>query len=179
MKRAFLVGIFVSIAAVPLVRGQSSDNAKPNITNSTGGTYHGGPGSMLIYDWSVGEVTMVSTFSDGGTTLTQGLLQNEIAIEPSGVANEHLAANLKIYPNPASTEVNIQFTSAAEGKLIYRLLDLNGKIITSGSANVNAGTSTQQVNVTGLAAATYMLQVSFKTGDNAEESTSYKIEKIK
>jgi hypothetical protein len=176
MKRAvLLIGIFVSIAGIPDVRGQSG--AKPNITNTTGGSAH--PGSMLYHDWSIGEITLVSTFDTSGVILTQGLLQNEGFIKVTSVANTTLEPNLKVYPNPASSIVNIQYTATSEGKLSYRLVDMTGKVITENITQVTPGTSEQQINISNLAMATYLLEVGFKGSNGSEEMNSYKIAKIK
>ena len=173
MKRTFiLLGACVSLVGLPDARGQSIG---PATLNATGGTKTIGSN---VCDWSIGEMAMVSTFYGTSTIVTQGLLQNEIMIK-AGVANTNLTGRLQVFPNPASATVSLQYTAAQPGALSYRLMDMGGKVILSSSSMVSQGTATEQVNIASLAAATYMLEVSFKTDNNAAETTSYKIEKLK
>ncbi|MBP9084110.1 MAG: T9SS type A sorting domain-containing protein, partial [Bacteroidia bacterium] len=48
---------------------------------------------------------------------------------PLGVANNHQSHNFEIYPNPASSTVNIQFHKEYSGEITIR--DINSKILQS------------------------------------------------
>jgi hypothetical protein len=173
MKRSFiLASIFVSFIGLFHASAQS---ITPSILNAAGGT--SSIGSVII-DYSIGEMALVNTYSVDTLVVTQGLLQNDISI-PASVPNTALAQHLKVYPNPASSVVNIQYTSAGDGTLSYRLMDMAGKEISKSSTEVSAGTTKQQINVSGLAVASYMLEVTCNTGDNNQQTTSYKIQKLK
>lgn len=172
MKHTLIIaGALLFTAGLPKVRGQS---VAPSTLNSTGGT---GPISGNIYDWSVGEMTMVSTFTGSTVIVTQGLLQADPA--SLDIVNTDLAKKLQVFPNPANSFVNIRFTSPINGRLSYKLMDLNGRIILDQSAEVKQNTTAEQVNVSDLAAATYMLEISFDSGNGKQETTSYKIQKLK
>ncbi len=130
------------------------------------------------FDWSIGEMTMVSTVTAGSIIITQGVLQqSDISV---GVPNySPIARQLKVFPNPASTVVNLQYSTQTAGTLFYKLMDLNGKIISRQTINVKEGATTEQINVSALACATYMLEVTVNTGNAQPENISYKIQKIK
>ena len=170
MKRAILL-IPLALVAVTNVWGQSIG---PSTLNAAGGTAVIGTNE---FDWSVGEMTMVSTFSSSSIIVTQGVLQP--AESTVGVPNiTSLTKQLKVFPNPASSVVNIEYTSAANGTLAYRLLDMNGKVVSKQKVNTTNGTTTTQINLQEVACASYMLEVTVNP-DTKAESISYKIQKIK
>jgi hypothetical protein len=172
MKRNFiLISACMLLVGVQTTRGQS-------ILNATGNTRTIG---TTDFDWSVGEVALVSTFygpPDKNIIITQGLLQNELST-PEKAANTELTRNLLVYPNPASSEVNLQYTAMTEGKLTYRLMDMAGKMIVQHSDDVKPGATMEHIDISKVAAATYMLEVSFRDNNTAAATTSYKIEKLK
>jgi type IX secretion system substrate protein len=174
MKKATvtIICIFMMLAGLSGARGQS---ISPATINSTGGT---GVTSGNDYDWSVAEMTMVSTFSTASLIVTQGILQPADTNGTSGVDKNSMANKLAIFPNPASTLLNIQYTGA-QGALCYRFMDLGGKVIMNYSDEVKEGTALEKLNISNLAVATYMLEISFKAAGMAEEKIAYKIEKIK
>ena len=172
MKKVF---ILVPLAlAAPFIAGAQS--IAPSTLNSAGNS---APIGSNVFDWSVGEMTMVSTFTTPGIIVTQGLLQ------PAHIATESVDNHspftklLQVFPNPASSVVNIQYASPGQGTLSFRLLDLAGKVINNQTVNVTAGTTLQSVNVADLACATYILEVTADNGNTPKESTSYKIQKLK
>jgi len=184
MKRSFiLMGVVFGLVGLSSARGQTVlPGVSPNIMNAGGG-------SILIgttyYDFSIGEISLVSTVYDttsvSGTPdtiiITQGLLQNDISF-PASVPNTPLSRNLSVFPNPARTVVNLQYSSSGGGTLSYRLMDINSRVISVNSANVQVGTTKEQINVSKLAAATYMLEVTFRSETNEEQTTTYKIQKL-
>lgn len=171
MKRTIiLVGACLLLVGLPDTRGQSTLNA-------TGSSQIVG---FTQFDWSIGEVALVSTFygpKENNIVVTQGLLQNE-QMTPESVAGISLAKNLVVFPNPASSIVNIKYTSAVAGTLSYRLMDMTGRIIINYNGTVNQSTINEQFNISELAVATYMLEVTFKDNNNATATTSYKIDKL-
>lgn len=172
MKRTFIVmGAFALLAGLQNARGQS---IAPSVLNATGGTRTIGTHE---HDWSVGEVALVSTFYGANVIVTQGLLQNDISIGVH-VADVNLIRNLEVFPNPASSIVNIRFTAPGDGTLSYKLLDMAGRVAMTQSNPVTQGTVTEQFNISEFAVATYMLEITFKDNNGSEANTSYKIQKL-
>ena len=147
----------------------------PSTLNASGGT------AVIAsneYDWSIGEMTMVTTLTLPGLLISQGVLQPSDAIV--GVQNTvPVSKLLKVYPNPATTVVNLEYTSAEQGILSYKLMDVLGKVVVKQSFKIGAGTTTEQIAVKDLAAASYMLEVSISKGDAAPSVVTYKIQKLK
>lgn len=171
MKRAVLL-IPLWLAATISIRAQSIG---PNTVNATGSTAIIGSTEV---DWSVGEMTMVSTFTSASIVVTQGVLQPANA-NVSVPQNSLLKNQLKVFPNPVTSLVNLQYSSQTPGTLAYKLLDITGKVLGKQTIEVTPGTTTEQIDVKELACATYMLEVTVTSGNSAPESISYKIQKLK
>jgi hypothetical protein len=170
MKKIIL--ILMAFAGSLNIRAQS---VGPKTLNAAGGT--GTAGSVEI-DWSVGEMTLVSTFSGSSVVVTQGVLQPTDAW-PVDVGKTALLKELEVFPNPASSFVNIRYAAQATGTLTYRLMDIIGKELTGKTVDIKQGVTTEQVNISTLACATYILEVGVMQADGKNETTSYKIQKTK
>src|SRR5690606_29837524 len=66
--------------------------------------------------------------------------------------------NLKIYPNPATTVLNIEFSTETSGKTTFNIFDLNGRLIKTVSQE-NSYQINQQINVESLQTGTYILVI--------------------
>ncbi len=168
MKKIILLSL--ALAYLPGAKAQSIGPATLNIIG----------GSDIIganvFDWSIGEMVLVSTFSAGSVIVTQGVLQPSND-NSSAVMTSELQKQLQVFPNPASAAVNIHYTSETSGTLSYRLMDMTGKSIVTDAIQLSAKPVTAQVDLSGIAVATYMLEISV-TSDLGTSKTSYKIEKL-
>lgn len=70
-----------------------------------------------------------------------------------------------MFPNPATTVVNMMLSSPVKDKVQMVILDVNGRIVKVQSLNVEAGSNTLPVNVAALAGGTYMVKLISSTGD--------------
>jgi len=169
MKKTVLL---IPLALVALT-GAHAQSVGPATLNVTGGSKVIG---TQEFDWSVGEMTMVSTFTASNVIVTQGVLQP--SADRTSVPNtQGLTSHLQVFPNPASSLVSFRYTSATEGTLDYRLIDMTGKVISSQTIAVMQGTNEQQVDLTRLACASYFLEITTHTPGT--ETISYKVQKIK
>jgi hypothetical protein len=114
-----------SISLLILILFALSVNAqvKQEVIASAGGyNVNGG----LSISWTLGE-TIIPTFQNGNLILTHGFQQQLIvtAIEE----NIDVLVNIRVYPNPASDIVNIQFEEPADGEVIITLMDSQGKLV--------------------------------------------------
>jgi hypothetical protein len=64
----------------------------------------------------------------------------------------------KVYPNPATTELNVMITSPRAEKLTLVVTDLTGKVVMQTATNVVTGDNLQQLRVDKLAGGTYMIK---------------------
>lgn len=75
---------------------------------------------------------------------------------------------LRVYPNPASEIVNIEFTTLPDNKVEFVLSDMNGRLIERGKISITL----TPLNVQHLGKGTYILQVI-----SGEEKERFKIVK--
>ena len=155
---------------LPQVRGQS---IWPSTLNATGGSATLGG---RTYEWSIGEMTLVSTAATSSIVVTQGLLQPEHGV--TAVEDRNMLKFLTVFPNPANNTINYTFNSPQKAVIGLRLMDMSGKVIQEKSNDVKTGMNTGQLDISSLAAATYLLQVDLKSDETLIETTAYKIQKL-
>jgi len=167
--------ILLLLVSMTIATGTEAQNIGPSTLNATGGGGVIGPNE---FEWSVGEMSLVSTFSGASIIVTQGVLQPFEA--PVSVSIDlSRAVNLTVFPNPATANISIRYISTDPGTLTYKLIDMTGKTMINSTINTKEGTTTEQINLSELACATYMLEVTMYGTNGGANSTSYKIEKIK
>ncbi len=127
----------------PFVFGQTT------IISSGGGVSN--PSGSIRY--SIGQVTYQSTSNTSGT-VSQGIQQ---AFEISNLSLEEnvLPFSLKAYPNPAQELLNLLVSNYNQEKLTYKLVDLEGKVISEASIN----SETSAIDMKQLPVATYFVEV--------------------
>jgi len=74
-----------------------------------------------------------------------------------------LASALKIYPNPASGQVAVSFTSTTGGPYIVRIADMLGRTVLEESDVSVAGTNMQELNLEGISSGVYLISVQQKS----------------
>lgn len=78
--------------------------------------------------------------------------------DPNLSAEKVMLDNLKIYPNPTTSILNIEFSTTTIEKVKFDIFDLNGKLIKTVSKE-NSSQINQQINVEDLQAGTYILVI--------------------
>jgi hypothetical protein len=143
--------LFIFGATVIVINAQS---LSPRVIASSGAYSSNGTNSL---SYTVGEMTMVQTFSSGGSILTQGFQQpNEGATAIKMVQAN--GSDLVIYPNPSADVLWFAFQSTFSGKLSITINNLLGQNIPLGFESAfDAGSVVNNLNVSNLAAGTYFL----------------------
>jgi hypothetical protein len=89
------------------------------------------------------------------------------------VANVTLADLVKVFPNPATDEVTIEWNlTSADNKREVTVYDINGRVVLTESATANV--FTQSLNIKSLEAGMYMVKVS-----NGEFTSTQKLQILK
>jgi hypothetical protein len=170
MKNKFY--IFFWIIASVSARAQT---LSPTIVNSSGGT---ATINGISYEYSFGEMTMVSTFTNTKLIVTQGLLQTKLDTVASGIAkNELPAPSITVYPNPAQQLISFESEYNVAGKLQYELMDAAGKLILSKQLTVTPGKNKETIDLTKMPAGMYVLKITVNQGKETLFQNS-KIQKI-
>lgn len=171
MKRVLLMSLLLLFVG-GYIRGQS---ITPFTINSAGGTANIG---LNTYEWSVAEMTVVHTAASSNIIVTQGMLQ-PMPTGSTGIEKPlTLYQNLQVYPNPTSRIVYLQYNLSSNGIIMYNLQNVSGKLIQSKKVAVGEHSGKLQIDMDGIANATYMLSVYYQPINGAAQTASYKINKI-
>lgn len=125
---------------------------------ATSGTDFSNGSAQISY--TLGE-TVTFTGVSPNTALTQGFQQPSVKV--TGVS-EVLSPEIKVYPNPTTTVINIEIATSGT----YQLYDLNGKLVSEGELSAKS-----VIDMSSYATATYMLNVT-----EGQSSNRYKIIKL-
>ena len=112
----FLVPLFLCSAAFA--------QETSSVINSTGSSY---TSPSYQFDWSLGETALIETqYSPGGhLILTNGFLQPASLPAPGGQV--FLPGEIRIFPNPAHDQVEINFLLAGPGQARVTVYDALGR----------------------------------------------------
>ncbi len=71
-----------------------------------------------------------------------------------------IAGRVSVYPNPASNEVKVMISSAADGKVTCKITDNAGRVVLQNTAHVKKGNNNITIDINKLAAGLYHVSVS-------------------
>jgi hypothetical protein len=135
----------------------------------------------MTFDYSIGEMTLVSTEHQSNFIITQGLLQpnqttSEQATSPSDLNQwQNL---VKVYPNPSDNLVYAEWQADKTADCSYQLLDATGKVVLKGNYQQVSGTNKIRLELQSLAAGTYYLMLTGLLAEMSQEQCSFKIQKV-
>ena len=145
--------LLLAPAACLWVAGATAQSIGPSTINAAGGSATVGGNT---HEWSIGEMTIVSTNTAGSVTVTHGVLQ---PFKSSTLVNDPAFASLlNVFPNPAQSILSIRHSDLGTGAIAYALTDATGKIVARRSEPL-AGPATHTLNIEPLAAGVYLLSI--------------------
>ncbi|MDB5282841.1 MAG: hypothetical protein JWO06_1916 [Bacteroidota bacterium] len=155
MKKTCL--IFCVLAAPFFMKAQM---LTPTVISSTGGFSSNANGSL---SYTVGEMTMVQTFSANGNILTQGFQQptdtNFLGLLDLTQSD---FGSFVVYPNPAVDITSFGFQLPEAGRVSISLYnDLGQKVSDVYNSNYENGKTVQQTDVSRFASGIYFMTMTF------------------
>ena len=156
-----------------------SQSINTSIINSTGGSLQNG---YYVFEWSVGEMALINEMPSPGNKLiiTNGFLQ-PYTLHP-GFNNNSLVFGIdeiKVFPNPASRYVEINFFTKQKGSVTLNFYDAMGKIIYSQEIISYGVDLIHRIPVRHLSSGSYFLQISLDADAGfVSKQSNYKIIKI-
>jgi hypothetical protein len=158
----------------------NAQSIAPSVINTSGGTFLSG---YYQLEWSIGELALVGemTSSNNSLVVTNGFIQPFIQYPATNNINSFFAKDeIKIFPNPASSYVEINFFTKQKGRITLSFYDGSGKKILTVTDSYYGVGLIKRIPVSHLPNEVYMLHVDL----NADEGYSskkgvYKIVKIK
>ena len=137
----------------------------------------------MKFDYSIGEMTLVTTQRNNNLIITQGLLQpteSGTADNQSGGGTSltDMSDRIKVYPNPTENILFIETIETMDTEISYQLFDAAGKVLLSKEFVLKAGPNKFSIVLKSFAAGNYYLMLRKPGQDGKMENTSYKIQKI-
>jgi hypothetical protein len=141
-------------------------------TNNASGN---GQAGNIILDWSLGEMTLVSTERNGNLVFTQGLHQGKLILfQQSGTISD---GELLITPNPTTGLLNVLIGFLQTGQLHLSIYDGQGRLLMERNETVT-GFSTKTINLAAYPNGLYMIQALFSPASGEMRKRTYKILKL-
>jgi hypothetical protein len=137
----------------------------------------------MSFEYSIGEMTIVSTERNANLIVTQGFLQPSIQTDkpqtsPGANNLTDFSDQIKVYPNPTQNILFVETYETQIGNYSYQLFDGVGKIVLSQSGQTVIGLNKFSLDLHSFAGGNYHLMLR-KLGPSGEaENYSYKIQKL-
>jgi len=131
----------------------------------------------LVYEYAVGQPVSGNTLSSPSLVLTPGVLQplnNTASIGTLPITS----ADLQVFPNPVESTLFLFPSFNGSGSLQYSLYDVSNRLIKSHEIVLQSGKEKQTIDMTTLAAGSYLLRVTWAQAGRSYVS-GYKLQKIK
>lgn len=137
----------------------------------------------MTFDYSIGEMTLISTERNANLIVTQGLLQPNGPGSGSDQVNQgntlsDLTDRINVYPNPTQNILYLELLDAIAGDFAYQLFDGTGKVVLEYKGQLVQGSNRFTLDLGSIAAATYYLMVRKPGSDGQPSTVSYKIQKV-
>lgn len=87
----------------------------------------------------------------------------------TGVEEHNGLSNIVVYPNPATSNLNVELNSENEGQLNFRIVDMMGRTISNESVENYGGSLHHTINVSNLAKGIYMLRIESEQGNSVKK----------
>ncbi len=105
---------------------------------------------------------------------TNGFTLNVLQPTPAGIEEVPAFADLRLWPNPAQTELNLSFNNTLTGAVSVTVIDPSGRMVIDEGHNLVAGSTTLQLNTGNLDPGLYMVRIG-----NAAHSLTHRFMKIR
>lgn len=149
----------------------NTNYAQSTINAMGGGTLLNG----IVYEASIGEMSIVNTLSANGTILTQGVLQS-IEITPLSVENIGLTPEMEVYPNPTNGLLQLKLSKIPSSDISIQILDNTGRILLVNSDKMKSNSEVYSFNLSNFASGNYFLNIEIN-GEGGRNLTNYQIVK--
>jgi hypothetical protein len=161
MKKVYFL-FLIALSSV----GLKAQMLTPTVIASTGGFSSNANGSL---SYTVGEMTMVQTFSSSGNILTQGFQQpNENVTGLLDITQDDFGSFV-VYPNPSVDNTWFGFELPEAGRVVVSLYDeLGQKISDVYVGNYQSGKIVEQTDVSKLAGAMYFMTLTFTSAQDGK-----------
>lgn len=162
MKRIFTLLTTITFL---FTRYAFCQTVSPSVTNVAGGSAGSG---YYRFDWSIGEMCIIETFSKPLINLTNGFLQP--GIERPGhahVIDFFATGDIMLFPNPASTITEINFRVPQAGHVTMQVTNALGKLMHIRQFDYSGIGHIEKLDVQQFPAGTYFISIKLSPTDQS------------
>lgn len=171
-KISVIIVFFISISCF-------SQSIIPSVINASGGVSQQG---YYQFEWSVGEMSLVNQMESKPSlvVLTNGFLQPYILHPGANYSNNQFGADeLKVFPTPASSYVEIDLRTKQQGRLKICFYNALGQKVYSTEVQSFGVDLIQRIPVNSFVQGTYLLHIELDADPNfVSKKGVYKIVKV-
>ncbi|HET8885995.1 MAG TPA: T9SS type A sorting domain-containing protein [Salinimicrobium sp.] len=154
------MGISVEDASLEIEEGDTviwtiTDSAPHTVTSDAGSTE-----SFESGTFNQGETFEYTFTQQGSNAYHCGIhpsMQGVITVNPSMGVNHFKDVDFAVYPNPSSTQLNLQF-SGIIGSIDVQVYDLNGKTLFTGKFSIDGSENAANVDVSNWSSGVYIVE---------------------
>lgn len=164
------------LAAMPVF----SQSLQPQVVNIAGGSYSD-PNSYFRVDWSVGELALVNTSPmPANYIVTNGFLQPFVDKFTTNDDHQFGVDEIFVFPNPASSYVEINFKTKQKGEVRFKLYNALGQRLYEKSFKSYGLDRIEKIPMSQFATGTFILYIELDaTTGSVDKKGSYKIVKAR
>ena len=173
MKNATTIIAGILVSTISYAQSISS-----SVINANGGTSKNG---YYQFEWSIGEMSLVNQLeSSNQLIVSNGFLQPYILFPGTFYGpGQFSAGEIRIFPNPASRFVEINFFTKQKGLVTFGFYDMLGKKIFDQQVKCNGVDLIHRIPLANLPAGSYVLQIILEASPGSlSKHGSYQILKI-
>jgi hypothetical protein len=158
----------------------NAQSIAPSVLNAAGGSFKQ---DYYQFEWSIGELSLIGEMasSNNSFVITNGFIQPFIQY-PANHNTNNIFGNdeIKVFPNPASSYVEINFLTKQKGRITLSFYDGSGKKIYTATDWYYGVGMIKRIPVSKLPNEVYMLHVDLDPSEGSVGKKGvYKIIKIK
>lgn len=185
-----LYSLILTVSVLFLLQDKASaQSVAPTIFNVAGGYTNPGaaPGTGYYqYEYSVGELTMIETFTIPNYTFTQGVLQpctDKVLNDPLALIFHK--GEYVLFPNPTTGKFELDFLLKVKGQLVLQLVDNMGRVIETREFHYDGCGRIERFDINRLADGIYTLHATLrgdeKRGDGLiiTRNSAFRIVKVR
>jgi len=163
----FLLSLFLCPCLI------NAQQVTPFIINVTGGS---ATSNYYRFDWSVGEMCLVNTFSQPNAILENGFLHPGTEHSKDTI-NFFAKGDVMVFPNPAYATTEIDIVLPVSGAFRMTIFDILGRQVLNKEFIYNGAGRVEKLNIDQFRAGTYFLHVVLTPTDAGlpERKGTYKI----
>lgn len=171
MKKIFILFLLAGLLPYWAI----SQTLTPSVIASSGGFATASNGSL---SFTVGEMTMVQTFSSANNFLTQGFQQPEdLFVSIPEIPN--VSGGLIIFPSPTSGAFSLQFTGDEETEKVVSMYNSLGQLVKKVAVHQAFGTNKIDLDISEFSQGIYLIQLDLRNSTGALVPVVSKINLLK